>query len=349
MIANLTARQMLKGLLQGTPPPRPLFLPIVFSLGAKVENLPPRAFLCNATKITNSLRQIRTHLRSDGVACYFDPYLEAEALGATLHWQADDQPPTVHWEHPAEAGDLPGDLRSPEDAAKSGRVTVAVEVIQRLKSLVRDEPVLCAGVSGPFTLAAHLLDLRPADAPPREDFSDAALELAAATITQIATKCVEAGANVIFIQENIFPVLSTEHCDAWAESLAPAFNIIRFYEAVPVLLCSDPDSFATNKDVVYARNWDCILCPALNTSTSTAAEIAPPPGRSNIGIALPTAPFQPGASAGAENFAESLRTIMMEVRPVLVATAGDVPASTDIKLLAGVGEAIRRSAPDANS
>ncbi len=341
MNANFTPRQLLKPLLQGTSPPRPLFLPIVFSLGAKVENLPLGAFLCNATKISNSLRQIRTHLRSDGVACYFDTYLEAEALGAALHYAANDEPPAMRWLQPAEAGELPENLRSPEDAAKSPRVAVAVEVIQRLKSLLRDEPLLLAGLSGPFTLAAHLLDLRPADAPPREDFSDAALELAAATITQIVTKLVEAGANVIFIQENIFPVLSAEHCGTWAESLAPAFNIIRFYEALPVLLISDPISFSANKDVVYARNWDCILCPTLPESAPSAMKIAPPPNRANLGIALPPAAFQPSAASTTENAAQWLHTIMMELRPVLVTTAGDVPATTDVKLLAKIGEAIR--------
>jgi hypothetical protein len=342
MNVNLTPRQILKGLLQGTPPPRPLFLPIVFALGAKVENLKLPAFLSNATKITNALRQIRTHLRSDGVACYFDPYLEAEALGATLQYTPDDQPPTLQRPQRAGAGELPENLRSPEDAVKSPRVAVAVEVIQRLKSLLRDEPLLCAGISGPFTLAARLTDLRPADAPPREDFSGAALELAAATITQIATKFVEAGANVIFIQENIFPMLSAEHCEAWAASLAPAFNIIRFYEALPVLLFSDQNSFAANRKVIYARNWDCILCPALAALPTSAAEIAQPPNRANIGIALPVVPFQPTASSSAKTFADSLHTIIMKLRPVLVTTAGDVPASTDIKLLAKVGEAIRR-------
>jgi Uroporphyrinogen decarboxylase (URO-D) len=337
----LTPRQILNGLLQGTPPPRSLFLPIVFSLGAKVENLSLRAFLSNATKITNSLRQIRTHLRADGMACYFDPHLEAEALGATLQYAAEDHRATLQWPHVSEAGELPQSLRSPEDAAQSPRVRAAVEVIQRLKSLMRDESLLCAGVSGSFTLAAHLLALRPTDAPPREDFSDVALDLAVNSITQIATKFVEAGASVIFIQENIFPVLSAAHCDAWAESLAPAFNIIRFYEGLPVLLFTDPLSFAANREVIYARDWDCILCPALSVSASSAPEIAPPPARANIGIALPTAPLQPAASSGAENFTQSLHTIMMDLRPVLVTTAGDVPASTDIKLLAKIGEAIR--------
>jgi hypothetical protein len=342
MNLNLTPRQILKGLLQGTPPPRPLFLPIVFSLGAKVENLKLPAFFTNATKITNALRQIRTHLRSDGVACCFDPYLEAEALGASLHYVNEVEPPTLQWPRRAEIGELPESLRTAEDAAISPRITVAVEVIQRLKSLLRDEPLLLAGVTGPFTLAALLTDLRPADSPPREDFSNAALDLAAATITQIATKFVEAGANVIFIQERIFPVLSAEHCEAWAASLAPAFNIIRFYEALPALLFSDENSFAANREVVFARDWDCILCPALPGSISRAAGIAPPPDRANIGIALPTAPFQPAASSSAENFADSLHTIMRELRPALVTTAGDVPAATDIKLLAKVGEAIRR-------
>ncbi len=341
MNANLTPRQMLKGMLQGTPPSRPLFLPIVFSLGAKVENLKLPAFLANATKITNALRQVRSHLRSDGVACYFDPYLEAEALGATLQHLADDQPPTLRWPHRAEIGELPEGLRSPEDAAKRPRVAVAVEVIQRLKSLLRDEPLLLAGVTGPFTLAAQLNDLRPADSPPREDFSDAALELAAATITQIATKFVEAGANVIFIQEAIFPVLSSEHCDAWAASLAPAFNIIRFYEALPVLLFSDQISFAANRDVVFARNWDSILCPAVNAFASGAAEIAPAPSRPNIGIALPLAALQPNASSSTENFLQFLHNVVSQLRAVLVTTPGDVSMSTDIKLLAKIGESLR--------
>jgi len=335
----LSPRQMLNGLLQGAPPPRPLFLPIVFSLGAKVENLALPAFLSSATKIANSLGQIRTHLRSDGIACYFDPHLEAEALGATPHYE--DHPPTLQWPHGTEAGELPESLRSPEEAAQSPGVTVAVEVIQRLKSLMRDERLLCAGVSGPFTLAAHLLALRPTDATPREDFSAVALELAAATSTQIATKFVEAGANVIFILENIVPVLSAEHCSAWAESLAPACNIIRFYAGLPVLLCTDSSSFAANREVIYARDWDCILCPALPASASSAAEIAPPRARANIGIALPTAPLQPASSSSAENFAQSLHTIMVDLRPVLVTTAGDVPASTDIPLLARIGKAIR--------
>ena len=163
--------------------PIPLFLPILFNLGAKIENTPLPAYLTNPTKISNAQRQIRTRLRSDGVACYFDPHLEAEALGAFIDWPATRPPsPLPHIDNwPIQ------NLRSPEEAAKHPRVTVAAEVIHRLKSLLRDEPLLLAGVTGPFTLAAQLAQQAGRESINREDLPDTAVELAAATITQIAT------------------------------------------------------------------------------------------------------------------------------------------------------------------
>jgi len=340
MTENSTPRQMLKGLLQGIPQTRPLFLPIVFSLGAKVENLPLREFLGNATKISNSLRQIRSHLRSDGVACYFDPYLEAEALGAVLQWQTGDRPPAIQWPHGAEKGEVPEGLRSPEDAAKSSRVNVAVEAIRRLKSLLRDEPLLLAGVAGPFTLAARITGLRKEDATRREGFSDAALELAAATITQIASKFVEAGANVVFFQEEVIPKLSVEDCEAWASSLAPAINIVRFYEAFPVLQILDSDLFAENEQAIFRQKWDCVLCPTLAESAFKAFETIPSPEFANRGMALSFEALQPEASA-AEQFLELLHLFILKSRPAIVTTAGDVPVTTDIKFLARICEAVR--------
>ena len=238
MDQRLTPRDALKGLLQGIVPARPLFLPIVFALGAKIENTPLPAYLTNPTKITNAQRQIHTRLRSDGVSCYFDPNLEAEALGAIISRSANDDPPTSHWR---------SNLRTPEEAANHPRVKVATEVIQRLKSLLRDEPLLQAGVNGPFTVAAQLAQQTGRESINREDLPEAAIELAAATITQIATKLAEAGAQVIFIREEILPTLTTQTAEAWSATLAPAINIIRFYQALPVLQITSPQAFAENQ------------------------------------------------------------------------------------------------------
>ena len=140
-------------------------MPIVFTLGARVENLPLRAFLSSATKISNALRQIHGPLRSDGVSCYFDPLLEAEALGGTLEWTSENESPMLRWPATMVQGQLPVGLNSPEDAIKKGRIPVALEVIRRLKMLLRDVSLLMVGVTGPLTLAARLAGLLGPEAP----------------------------------------------------------------------------------------------------------------------------------------------------------------------------------------
>src|SRR5580700_8670175 len=178
---------MIKGLLQGNRQARTLIVPIVFSLGARIENLSYRAYLDNPTKISNALRQIRTQLRTDGVSCYFDALLETEALGGTPQWDESNQTCSIRWPESAQKGELPACLLSPEEAANSPRVGMAVEVLRRLNSLLRDEPLLMAGVSGPFTLSARLTGIEPGATRQGQEPSESALEVAGAAITKIAS------------------------------------------------------------------------------------------------------------------------------------------------------------------
>ena len=278
---------MAKGLLNGISPPRPLLLPIVFSLGAKVENVPLGTFLGNPTKISNSLRQMRGYLRSDCATCYFDPCLEIEALGATLQRTSDDHAPTIHWPQPAPVGELPQGLRSPEEASKSGRVPVAVEVIRRMNSLPQRDYLLMAGVSGPLTLAVRMTQMENKEKLLSEDLSDAALELAASTVTQVTSAFLEAGADLIFIQEEILPVLSDEGCDSWANLLTPTINLVRFYDALPVLQIGHAGTVGENCDVILQQQWDCVVSLPLEivaSRRSTGTLKTNPPA---LGIALP--------------------------------------------------------------
>lgn len=329
----MTPSETLKQLLRGTRPPTPLFLPIIFNLGAKIGNIPLPAYLANSTKITNAQRQIRARLRSDAVSCYFDPHLAAEALGATIEWPASDEPPTLHWPHT---------LRTPDQAAKHPRVRVAAEVIERLKSLLRDEPLLQAGISGPLTLAAQLTQQSGRESIDRDNLPEAAIELAAATITQIASKLVEAGAHVIFVREEILPQLTPQTAEAWAATLAPAVNIIRFYQALPVLQITNHQAFAKNSAAIFQQTWDCILCPTLPAEPNASFLHALRENNPLLGIAMPTAAL-PSGESGAENFRQSLHTIINAMHPALITTAQDVPASTtDIKQLSSFWEEIHR-------
>lgn len=333
MNGQLTPRQILKSLLQGNPQARPLVVPIVFAFGATIENLSFRAYLDNPTKISNAVRQIRMQLRTDGAACYFDPLLEAEALGGAPQWDESNQTRSIRWSESAEKGELPARLRSPEEAANSQRVRTAVEVIERLNSLLRDEPLLMASVSGPFTLAARLTGIDFGEMRLGQEPSESAMEAAAAAIIRIASAFVEAGANLIFIREEALPPLSSKRCENWASLLAPVFNVIRFYEAMPVLQISTGSATAENMELILQQSWDAVLCSASDEFVSR------PRSRDEnfvFGLSVP-----PGILESSNP--DHLRTHQpSDIRPALLTTDGDAPVTTDLKRLMSVLDSLAR-------
>lgn len=340
MEGNPTPRQIAKGLLEGIAPPRPLVLPIVFSVGAKVENVPLGTFLSNPTRISSSLRQLHSHLRSDGVACYFDPYLEVEALGATLQPVSDEQPPKIHWPQAAKMGELLQNLRSPEEATRSGRVPLAVEVIRRMNSLPNRDFLLMAGVTGPLTLAVRLLQLAHTEKLRSEDLSDAAKELSAAVVTQMASTFLEAGADVIIIHEEVVPTFSAESCDAWASLLAPAINVVRFYQALPVLQLRGANCVLENWDVIFQRQWDCVV--SLPIEVIASRTVAQRKTAATLGVSLPLELFRSDGLCG-EDLRHDLQPMVAELRPAMITTAGDLPAATDMKRLSMVLNQVPRA------
>jgi Uroporphyrinogen decarboxylase (URO-D) len=326
MAENLGPRQTIKGLLEAVAPPRPLFLPIVFSHGAAIENLPLRSFLANPTKISNSLRQIRAHLRSDGIACYFDPSLETEEFGGVLY--------------PA-PGQLPDQGGSLAEPRRGSRVNVAVEVIRRLKSVVPDDCLLTAGISGPLTLAASLSPLHSNDALGYGRFMTAALDRASTVTSLLARAFAEAGADVIFIREDVLPKLSADECADWVSRLGTAINIIRFYQALPVLLLTHGPSIRTNRDAIFGERWDCVVCPAWDpTLPQDWAEFGVG-GSARFGVALPPEIFRADLS-GASILDERLRRDLCEMRPAVITTTTDLGSAADVERLNKLWENVRR-------
>jgi hypothetical protein len=333
---------MAKGLLRGITPPRPLFVPIVFSLGAKVENIPLGVFLRNPAKISSSLRQMGGALGTDGVACYFDPCLEVEALGATLQRPSDVEAPKISWIPPVQKGEFPANMRSPEEAAKNGRVPIAVEVIRRMNALPNRDYLLMAGVTGPMTLAALMCQFAHDELRHGAALSPEVQELAAAITTQMASTFVEAGGELILIQEGTVPVRSAKAVDGWANLLAPAINIVRFYEAVPVVQLLDVQSVLENWDAIIRRQWDCVVSLPVEALVQKRSAGPLDTNGAMLGIALSLETFRATGSDG-EALRQVLSTMISELRPAILTTAGDVPVKTDMKQLIKVLEGVPRA------
>ncbi len=321
--------------MQSIRPWRPLFLPIVFSLGARIENVSLRSYLTNPTKISNALRQIRSHLRSDGMTCYFDPLLEAEAMGGALDWESGIHRPTLRWPRPSRDGELPEGLCSPEETPKRGRIPIAVDVITRLKPLVRDNFLLMAGITGPFTLAAQLAQLDVKSAAQGQNPPQSALNLAADVVPVVARALVEAGANLIMIREDLLPAAPAEISD-WASRLLTTINIVRFYEALPVLLLGASAITAEVLESVLSATADVIACPPIDASNAGFSQSSKPAAR---GIALPASAFDSGSEVAAQ-LAGGATRIIAGFSPVLVTTSSDLPPTTDLKYLNAIAEVL---------
>ena len=142
-----------------------------------------------------------------------------------------------------------------------------------MKPLIRGQSLLMAGVTGPFTLAALLTHMSDSNGNLDRNPDAAAMDFAGEVTAAVARAFVEAGADAILIREQVLPSLTAETAAEWAARLATTINIIRFYEALPVLLLTCQDATATNSKLVAGLNWDCVLCPEARSIASGRARI----------------------------------------------------------------------------
>jgi uroporphyrinogen-III decarboxylase len=321
---------------------RPLFVPITFAMASRIENLPLRAFLSNPTKISNALRQMRAPLRTDAVTCYTDPVLEAEALGATIDWSAESEP-QLRWPPESQPGELPDGLVSPDEAIKRGRLPVALEVIRRMKTLLPAETLRMAVISGSQALAARLVQISAGPTATRTDLPDSVLDLATSTITEIAKTFAEAGANLIFLREELAPTAGAATTEHWLSTFTPILNIVRFFEATPVLhITADHATSSTGWSLMpsLVDIWpDCIVSLSLASLQATSEEARTKIPSERLGISLPLDAFEPNPA----NFDHMLRETIRELRPAIVTTVEDLPIATDPKRVAALSEIVRHS------
>ena len=326
----LTPRQMIKALLRGETPSRPLLMPIIFSLGARMENLPLRSFMANPTKIANALRQIRSVLKVDGLTGYYDPFLEAEALGCHREWRNDGSS-FITCPSFSTADDLRGKMNSLAGLASKGYIPVACDVLRRLKVMLKDEPALMIRVNGPCRLAAQLLgDKAVAQEPLPRDVVEFAAEVAAS----VCKTFLEAGADVILLTEGFAPEMSTE-TSAWhASLLSPIANVVRFYEALPVLFFVGSAVSEASLSQLVEHNGDWIPCwtPTV-TERTQGAHLR----EGCAGIALPAQTFRVEQSFSPD----VLRGLSSNHRIGFITSPGDLTETTDPRHLSKVLNAIR--------
>jgi len=323
MSVSSTPRSIVKAMVRGDAPTRPLLIPLMFALGAKLENLSLRDFRLNPTRIANALRQVRGVLKLDGVTCYLDSYLELKALGCIC--SEDEQGAGRIEPAPHGTNDLRERLESQGSLATCTPINVACEVVRRLKIMLVGEPALMVVINGPRSLAAQLTEVEATT----DSLKEVSVVLGAEVALSVSRTFVEAGADVVVLRERWTSAMSPEGIRRWVDSIEPIANLLRFYEVLPVLLLDAPGASGENLAQLANELPNCVLVPL---PTDGRAKL-PGLSRRLNGIALPVSIFESDQFKRG-SISQAVTSLRFEPDLALLTSSHDVPPTADPKQVA---------------
>ena len=177
-----------------------LSFPCVSLLGVSVREL-----ISDSELQAEGMKAIALRTNAAAAVSFMDLSLEAECFGATVV-VSDDEVPTVK-------GRIVSDMDEAETLVVprvgSGRTDIYIDAIKKATKMITDRPVL-AGMIGPFSLAARLLDVTEimVDCYDDPDMVHTVLEKVTEFLIEYAKAYKAAGANGIVMAEPVSGLLS---------------------------------------------------------------------------------------------------------------------------------------------
>ena len=180
-------------------------MPILSFPAVQLQKISVKELISDSTRQAEAMQLVAERTNSAAAVSLMDLSVEAECFGATIR-VSDEEVPTVigrlvNDEDEANALEIPA-----VGAARSG---LYVESIRKAVEIITDRPVL-AGIIGPFSLAARLLDVTEImmDCYDEPDMVHTVLEKATAFLIEYAKAYKAAGANGIMMAEPVAGLLS---------------------------------------------------------------------------------------------------------------------------------------------
>lgn len=128
------------------------WVPFVGSHAASLLNIGAEEYFKSAEKIAQGAQLAIERYKPDGIPVTFDLQIEAEVLGCDVKY-SEDNPPAVYG-HPLAKGVNLSDLPIP--GREDGRIKVVLDATEMIRK-ANPDIALYATITGPFTLALHLL------------------------------------------------------------------------------------------------------------------------------------------------------------------------------------------------
>ena len=180
-------------------------MPILSFPSVSLLEISVRELISDSTLQARGMQAVAENTSAAASVSFMDLSVEAECFGAIVN-VSDDEVPTIQ-----------GRIINDEDEAQalavpavgSGRTQIYLDAIQKAKELILDRPVL-AGMIGPFSLAARLLDVSEImmDCYDDPDMVHAVLQKCTQFLINYAKAYREAGADGIVMAEPVAGLLS---------------------------------------------------------------------------------------------------------------------------------------------
>jgi MtaA/CmuA family methyltransferase len=149
----MISKQLVLDALYNKEVERTPWVPFVGCHAAKLLGVSAEEFFKSSDLIVKGVTKAFELYRPDGLPALFDLQVEAEAMGCKLKW-AEKNPPSVT-SHPLEDGVKLEDLKIPQET--DGRFPIVLEATKEVCQKLGDKIAIYGLITGPFTLALHLL------------------------------------------------------------------------------------------------------------------------------------------------------------------------------------------------
>lgn len=191
------------------------WVPFVGCHAASLIDVDAEAYFKSSDHIVNGVLKAYEMYNPDGLPALFDLQVEAEAMGCTLKY-AKDNPPSVAT-HPMEEGKTLADLKIPTE--NDGRFPIVLDATRRICENLGDKIAIYGLITGPFTLALHLMGtdifFEMIDEP---DNVHALMDFCQKVCINTSQMYIDAGVDVIAVVD---PMVSQISPDNFREFVAP--------------------------------------------------------------------------------------------------------------------------------
>lgn len=284
---NNSLKSKIRLLSKGEVPDTPLFLPLIFSMGAQIEAINFKEFSSNPTKINKGLVELQNALDFGVITPAFSEVMEAEALGADLDWSS--YPPSIK----AVSFSLSREASNDDIFAQmlnSERVAAAIESTRRFKLMAAKGTLIVASLTGPATLADQLVGGSFNDLDTQLKIN--LLDFCGRYQAGLTRLCGEAGAQVIILHETQAGNVAVDLRDAWISSLKPIVNVAKFHRCLVAIVPPSVENTVL-ENILAEKVSGAIWCPPLEMITSDRLP-------QTLGVSIPAnpaqwQPFPPGA------------------------------------------------------